>query len=331
MSVKNGVLVELLMQFPLRHTDTVAVDVVSGCPLTLTAINNYVSVQFNMNEEDYAAIKDEFEQSMKACGAAVGFKKNVVSVVIANKNTACQTYIRLRAVISNIVAPLTQNAACPYCGMHGCDTAAIKGALYTQMHETCRAQNEDAQRQEITVGGGNYFTGTIGALLGALLMIAIAFVFRILLEISFGWFFFTVTFAAFFGYRLLKGPYGVAGTVIVSVCAVLSFIVMLYGDLIYGLGIYAGFTLSDCLALFPELTELVFLFENLATYWFEFIFFMIGFVSALVSRPLSKKKLIADREALLVLSAPLSPDNRVSPQPSSLQAEAPSAPNTPEL
>lgn len=308
MAVKNKILNAILSGSDLRHTDSMAVDLVGKCPVTLAvSTGNSVSVKFPMEKEAFDQSKAEIAQRVKAYKVgAPAYQGGMVVLDLINWKSAKEAYEGVREVIRELAAPASGDAVCPYCGQGGCDTAALKDGLYAKMHERCRGENEERERERIE-GSGNYFTGLLGALGGALLVLAVSLLLIVLTHTSFGWLYAFSTVVAMVGYLACKGRYGIAGAFLVGGCSLLAFVAFLYAEALFFLseaGIY--FNMSNFLEELLALTEIVFSLDYLAESWFEILFFVIGLVLTFMGRPLSKAKRAGELDQMAALAVPLS-------------------------
>lgn len=105
-------------------------------------------------------------------------------------------------------------------------------------------------------------------------------------------------YAAVFGYKLLKGPYGTAGTITVAVTSIVSFLLYMCCEMVYWVNYYYDMPVGEILSYPGDILSLTFRAENLAESWFQILFFVIGFIIVMVKRPLSQQNVLNEMETM---------------------------------
>lgn len=132
------------------------------------------------------------------------------------------------AVAVFAAAGLSAPVQCPICHRAGCDTLAVVGGGYVPVHRACldaalARQAESAQR---SLTGGNYFTGVLGALLGAMVGALPSLLTIWFLSRAFGLLFALIPIGAYQGYKLCRGRLNRAATAVAVVVSVLQVFVL---------------------------------------------------------------------------------------------------------
>ncbi len=134
---------------------------------------------------------------------------------------------------------------------------------------------------------------------------ALALLLVVLTQRVYGWLFVLGCYAAVAGYKLLKGPYGTAGTITVVVSSILSFLIYMCCEMVYWLQDYFDMSVGEILGYPGDVFSLTFSVENLAESWFQILFFVIGLVIVIVRRPLSQQNVLNEIETMESLNSAL--------------------------
>ena len=135
---------------------------------------------------------------------------------------------------------------------------------------------------------GNYITGIIGAIIAAILIVALADLLVIGLNRIF--YILYLGFPLFIagGFRMGKGPYGPAGSFCHVTVSVLAMYVYFYIQGCYYASQWFRISMIDAVPYFGDIMEIITDSEFLKNSALEIILFVVGIIIALVANPTSK-------------------------------------------
>lgn len=303
----------LVQNFGLQRQGNLAVDLLRGCPVSLEvqSNNNCILVEAFMPERIFEARKTEMHQQLKAvklAKCAYNKKKNRVVFTISNSKKTAEQYEIVRQMLIQYAVPYASEEACPYCGQMGCDMAGYCGGSYRRVHARCHHLHMDEQKDTVVTGRGNLLTGIIGSVGGSLAFMALALVILMLTDKIYGWLFVLATFASVGGYKLLKGPYGLAGTVTVAVSSLASMVLYLFFQAAYLLAVAYDMPFTEVLGYPGDVVTVAFSPDVLASCWFQLLFFLGGFLYCVIKRPLSQQKVLNELDGLEAFNRSLTED-----------------------
>lgn len=301
--------------FGLRSNGSMAVDLVAGCPVSLNFGKRNVTVKTAMEKEQFEAVEDALNASLASSGIGKAiFDKGFVQFVLNRLDKAVEEYSALRGAIQTYIAPASSQLPCPACGMGSCDIAAFhdfsEDSLssrneFVRTHASCHAKIVEQSRTRISSGEGNYPLGILGAILGAVLVLAVSFLIVVLADTVFGVLFIAVAAAAGIGYRLFNGPYGLKGTLTIIAVSILAFAGYIYIECSHYIATYLAISIFDVIPQFEAVAQTAFSLDYLAEDWFQIIFFVVGLVLAAITSPSSVKSALGDIQGYESMVLPL--------------------------
>lgn len=301
--------------FGLRSNGSMAVDLVAGCPVSLNFGKRDVTVKTAMEKEQFEAVEDALNASLASSGIGKAtFDKGFVQFVLNRLDKAVEEYSALRGAIQTYVAPASSQLPCPACGMGSCDIAAFhdfsEDSLssrneFVRTHASCHAKIVEQSRTRISSGEGNYPLGILGAILGAVLVLAVSFLIVMLADTVFAILFAAVPFAAGMGYRLFKGPYGLKGILTIAVISILAFAGYIYIECSHFIAAYLEISIFYVMSQFEAVVQTAFSPEYLAEDWFQIISFVVGLVLSIIVNPASAKLALNDIQGFESMVLPL--------------------------
>lgn len=305
MAMNKG-LANIAQTYGLQQAGDMAVDLIDGCPVTLKLNNGNLFVRAAMPKEVFEASKAAMNEQLKSVKMAkAGYTGGQVQFILSKWKLAEEQYGMAARLIREYAAPQAGQAVCPYCGQPGCDAAAIYKDNYTRVHSRCHHVQADSKRDVVVTGEGNIITGIIGAFVGAMLFMILCLIIVSITQTVYGWLFVFASYASVFGYKLLKGPYGTAGTVSVAVSSIVAFLLYMVGEMTYFIADYYSMTIGQVSRIIGDIVSLTFSTENLADSWFQILFFVIGVILVLVRRPLSQQNVLNEMDAIDAFTKPL--------------------------
>lgn len=300
--------------FGLRSNGSVAVDLVAGCPISLKFGKRDVTIRTAMEQGQYEAIRDALNASLASSGIEkASFNKGFVQFTLSKPDSAIEQYALLRNAIQAYIAPVSAQRPCPVCGGGSCDIAAFHDFSdgpspineFVRTHASCHAKTVEQARTRISSGEGNYPLGVLGAILGAVLVLAVSFLIVVLADTVFGVLFIAVAAAAGVGYRLFNGPYGLKGTLTIIAVSILAFAGYIYIECSHYIATYLAISIFDVIPQFEAVAQTAFSLDYLAEDWFQIIFFVVGLVLAAITSPSSVKSALGDIQGYESMVLPL--------------------------
>ena len=291
----------LVGSFTLKSRGMNAVDLVNGCPVKLTNLNNSVTVSTIMPMDIWAQNKESIINEVSVVKLPKpAFRNGQMTFTITKAKLAVDQYAAIKRVITKYAAPYAENATCPYCGRGECDTAGLKGAVFVKMHSACQAKDLTGKAADIASGHGNIFLGILlSVLIGSLPYIfsfcTIAFANKYYFIL-----FLSGPFLSGVGY-MIKGGYGKIATTISFIISLALFFCFCYFDCAFLIKDAYGVSFGEGLAHPVDVLELMRSSEYLKSRAVMIILFVIGEIIFVASKPLSaenKAKEIADTRAL---------------------------------
>jgi hypothetical protein len=173
--------------------------------------------------------------------------------------------------------------------MGSCDVAGMyKGTTARRMHRQCFLNSRNTEMEKINTSDGNYITGIIGAILAAIIMVAISEVLVIGLQRIF--YILYLGFPLFIagGFRLGKGPYGAAGSFCHITVSILAMYVYFYIQGCWYASYMYGISMTEAVPYFGDVMKIVMDPAFLKDGALEIVLFVVGLVIALFANPTSK-------------------------------------------
>ena len=293
--------------FQLSKDKLHAYGMINKWPITLTTdTNRLITLSIMIQESDYYLIMDPLKERLKAVKLHCNFRKDTLSISLGSNKKVFDHFDHVKTVFlsessKSSIKPINE---CPYCNQGNCDIYGVNNNVYTSMHRTCKTQHLDKAIQEVQDDKGNLITGTIGALLGALGVVVACVILASLFNVAIGYLFAAIPLASLGLYRFFKGPLSIAGLIAITVSTLLAFLFYVYGSILI--------ILEIPMTSIPTITMWLSNLEKLANFWFEALFTIIGLISILLTRPLSKKgnidSLSADSDIITSI-----PDSKYEP------------------
>ena len=173
---------------------------------------------------------------------------------------------------------------CPICKHEMCDSAALVAGQFVPVHRQCA--QEQTQRlvanAELNQESGNYLTGFIGALLGAIVGCIPTIATILLLKTEFGLLYMLIPLTSYGGYRLFKGRLGGIARIAVILTSLLAFVIMQPSIfyIFYAWEGYRGGFLSIFQMYFTEYIPYLDMSELVTDIGFGVLFLIVGIISS---------------------------------------------------
>lgn len=221
--------------------------------------------------------------------------------------------------LASAEVPLTLPAKCPYCNNEMCDSVAIVNGRYVPVHRHCLTEQTRAETSKARINeeSGNYLTGFIGALLGAIVGCIPNIILIFAVQREYGILYMLIPLASYFGYTLFKGRIGGVARVMVIVCSILAFAVMQPAVfcIYYMLEGYRG-SLSPVLRMyFQEYLPYYGVSGFISDIWFGTLSLIIGFVSSFKTIGSTNHDRIANAAVNMESITSLNTDGELAKQP----------------
>ena len=282
----------LVSSYGLKSNGMSAMDVVAGVPVRITNYQGNPTVYIYAKDKETASViasnmkdaaKNAGIMAPKASGDSVtfGFKKPRLVV---------DHYQKIRDLIAANAASFNFDQ-CPYCFMGSCDVAGMfKGTTARKMHRACFLNNRNSEMDKINNSDGNYITGIIGAILAAVIIVAIADL--LVLGADRVFYILYLGFPLFIagGFRLGKGPYGPMGTFCHVTVSILAMYAYFYIQGCYYASQWYGITIAQAVPYFGDIMEIVLDPEFIRLSALEIVLFVVGLLIAIFANPTSKKQ-----------------------------------------
>ncbi len=280
----------LVSSYGLKSNGMAAMDVVAGVPVRITNYQGNPSVYIYAKDKETAS---SIAANMKADAKNVGImppKAQGDSVTFGFKKPrlVVDHYQKIRDLISANAGSFNFDQ-CPYCFMGSCDVAGMyKGTTARRMHRQCFLNSRNTEMEKINTSDGNYITGIIGAILAAIIMVAISEVLVIGLQRIF--YILYLGFPLFIagGFRLGKGPYGAAGSFCHITVSILAMYVYFYIQGCWYASYMYGISMTEAVPYFGDVMKIVMDPAFLKDGALEIVLFVVGLVIALFANPTSK-------------------------------------------
>ena len=280
----------LVSSYGLKSNGMAAMDVVAGVPVRITNYQGNPSVYIYAKDKETAS---SIAANMKADAKNAGImppKAQGDSVTFGFKKPrlVVDHYQKIRDLISANAGSFNFDQ-CPYCFMGSCDVAGMfKGTTARRMHRQCFLNGRNNEMEKINTSDGNYITGIIGAILAAVIMVAISEVLVIGLQRIF--YILYLGFPLFIagGFRLGKGPYGAAGSFCHITVSILAMYVYFYIQGCWYASYMYGISMTEAVPYFGDVMKIVMDPAFLKDGALEIVLFVVGLVIALFANPTSK-------------------------------------------
>ena len=292
------------------------------CPVTVRGEGNGIaSVSVPMTDALWAGAGQELAARIKEeTKLKPVFRGGKLTVNLTKASRAAEQYEAIRAAVSDDLASRASLVPCPCCGQGGCDMAAVVQDQYVRMHRRCyeaRRQAEDAR----IASQGSYGKGLLGALLVSAAFAAVAILLVVLVQKTYGYLFAVLPFAAALGYEKAHGRYGGGGMAVSLAASAAGMAIYLYGVMFWMLT-DAGYSLGTCFANILPIGVDVFSPYFLKERAFELIFYAVGIALVCAMRPLSRKKLAQQAQAVAALARPLTEGGEAAAEAPAFDAAA---------
>ncbi|MBQ3852079.1 MAG: hypothetical protein II760_01715 [Lachnospiraceae bacterium] len=282
----------IVSSYGLKSNGMNAIDVIAGVPVRIGNYQGNPTVYLNTGSKETASrvaanMKDAAKNAgimpPKASGESItfGFKKPRLAV---------DHYQKIRELITANAGSLNLDQ-CPYCFMGSCDVAGMyQGTIARRMHRACYLNKRNSDIEKINNSDGNYITGIIGAIIAAIIIVAIAEALvigasRILYILYLG---FPLFIAG--GFRLGKGPYGPMGSFCHITVSILAMYFYFYIQGCWYASYMYNITMVEAFPYFGDVMKIVMDPEFLKDGAMEIVLFVIGLLIALFANPTSKKQ-----------------------------------------
>ena len=284
-----GTFANIVNSYGLKSNGYNAIDVVNGIPVRINNYQGNATVFVHVGKEKAQSIIG----AIKEAAVAQELKKpavngEAITFTFKKAMLAVEHYGRIRKIISDH-AGLLNTDQCPYCSMGSCDVAGMyKGLSARKMHRQCYLNSRNTEMDKIKNSDGNYITGIIGAIIAAILIVALADLLVIGLNRIF--YILYLGFPLFIagGFRIGKGPYGPAGSFCHVTVSVLAMYVYFYIQGCYYASQWFRISMIDAVPYFGDIMEIITDSEFLKNSALEIILFVVGIIIALVANPTSK-------------------------------------------
>ena len=284
-----GTFANIVNSYGLKSNGYNAIDVVNGIPVRINNYQGNATVFVHVGKEKAQSIIG----AIKEAAVAQELKKpavngEAITFTFKKAMLAVEHYGRIRKIISDH-AGLLNTDQCPYCSMGNCDVAGMyKGLSARKMHRQCYLNSRNTEMDKIKNSDGNYITGIIGAIIAAILIVALADLLVIGLNRIF--YILYLGFPLFIagGFRMGKGPYGPAGSFCHVTVSVLAMYVYFYIQGCYYASQWFRISMIDAVPYFGDIMEIITDSEFLKNSALEIILFVVGIIIALVANPTSK-------------------------------------------
>lgn len=280
----------LVSSYGLKSNGMCAMDVVAGVPVRIT---NYQG-----NPSVYIYAKDKATASLIASNMKDAAKNAGIAVPKASGDSVTFGFKKPRLVVDHyqkIRDLITANAGsfnfdqCPYCFMGSCDVAGMyKGTAARRMHRQCFLNSRNNEMEKINSSDGNYITGLIGAILAAIIMVAISEALVIGAQRIFYILYLGFPLFVAGGFRLGKGPYGPMGTFCHITVSILAMYAYFYIQGCWYASYMYGISMTEAVPYFGDVMKIVLDPEFLKDGAMEIILFIVGLVIAFFANPTSK-------------------------------------------
>ncbi len=305
----------LVRDFSLRCRGINASDLVDGCPVKITQINNTATVSVIVPMTVWTESKDLIINEMKNIKAPKpAYRNGQLVFTLTNPRLVQEQYTKVKTLIGRYAAPYAQTATCPYCGQGNCDTAGLKGNVFVKMHSTCQANDLTGKKSNVAGGTQHAFLGIIGAILFGLIPYIISF-----LTVSFGNTVFYILFigAPFLtalGFIAFKGGYGQAATAICTILNLALFFVYCYFDCAYIIKDWYDVSFGEALGHPVDVLDLLKSSDYIKNRALVFVLYIIGMIIFVGSKPLASENKMKEIENVRALNIPLDQVNQFQSQ-----------------
>lgn len=174
---------------------------------------------------------------------------------------------------------LSPAVTCAVCGGGTPDSLCVVNT-YQPVHAACMHQKLEAAKEQAMENkeNGSYLTGTLGAILGALVGSFLPLVMLIATDTLYALLFALVPLAAMFGYRKFKGKSDKISIVIVIVVSILAVVLMAYAVIVYYIMQQMGVGLGTAMSFVSRFMSGSDFAELLGQFWKGFLFMGLGIV-----------------------------------------------------
>ncbi len=189
---------------------------------------------------------------------------------------------QFRVYAEAICQALAQNGVGPACTCAVCQGASPESLclidVFQPVHASCvqqkvvDAKDAAAENQQ----NGSYLTGTLGALLGALVGTIPTILLLLLSDTISAFLFALVPLAAMFGYRLFKGKSDTVSIVIIVIISILSVGFIALACIIWEIMDMFGCNLFQAFSLIGYMLDWNDFFDILGSFWKGFLFMGLG-------------------------------------------------------
>ena len=174
---------------------------------------------------------------------------------------------------------LSPAVTCAVCGGGTPDSLCVVNT-YQPVHAACMHQKLETAKEQAMENkeNGSYLTGTLGAILGALVGTILPLVMLIATDTLYALLFALVPLAAMFGYRKFKGKSDKISIVIVIVVSILAVVLMAYAVIVYYIMQQMGVGLGTAMSFVSRFMSGSDFAELLGQFWKGFLFMGLGIV-----------------------------------------------------
>lgn len=217
--------------------------------------NDYPAAVFFVGAKQWrialTAVIDNFKEVRKSLKEQLGKKYGfqyannhlTYDIIVTNKDYQ-ET---LNEALTEVTRALHQmgikpSAVCPICGQSNCNVLVSYANGYDPAHKSCLDQmaNHVRTKAEKSTQSGNYITGIIGALLGAVIGALPSVLSIIWVERIYAILFALIPLASYYGYKLLKGKmttavipitivFSIVGVYVIEIVLLIYYMIWEYG------------------------------------------------------------------------------------------------------
>ena len=280
----------IVNSYGLKSNGNNAIDVVNGVPVRISNYKGNATVYVYAGKDRVRSVIDKIREA----AVPYGLRKPAISgeaITFSFKKVklAVEDYSNIRKIISNNAGILTVDQ-CPYCMAGYCDVAGMyNSSSARRMHRQCYLNKRNSEMDKIMNSQGNYFTGIIGALLAAILIVAFADL--LVLGAEKIYYILYLCFPLFIAgaFRLFKGPYGPVGSFCHVTISVLAMYAYFYVQGCYYASQWYDVSMIEAAQYFPDIMEIILDPEFIRYSALEIILYVVGIIVALLYNPTSKR------------------------------------------
>ncbi len=208
--MKYPALLEAVIRQGFKIHGLAAFGVCGGYPVSVTQLNkNTAKVSISVHAAFQGNVK-ELRSRINEYGVVSGISGRLVTYDIRLRDMDMARFSGIMTAAVTVLKNygLTPPDTCCLCGAPGADAYMAKNGApmcFDAVHLKCVNDAGISARVKAASNPGNYFTGILGAFLGAVVGAIPAFIALNFLGIISAWLFLLLPVGAYYGYKLLKG------------------------------------------------------------------------------------------------------------------------------